>query len=108
LFQNEIQKYKKKRLYYKYGLPGHIALFHHQNKLFKNNRQTNAVNIQQVYILNCKKSERPLSKNSFETKFRNLVKRELGEDQREEIHNQVILKLGSGRVKKICNRLRTL
>ena len=83
-----------------------MALSHRQNKLFKGNRQMNAVNMRQVYMLNRKKPERPLSKNSLEKKFCDLVREELGESQREEIHNQVALKLGSGRAKEIRDRLR--
>jgi len=93
LSQDEVRRRKEKGLCYECGLPGHMASSHRQNKPFKGNRQTNAVNIRQVYMLNRKKPERPLPKNSLE---------------REEIHNQVALKLGSGRAKEIRDRLRTL
>ena len=85
-----------------------MALFHRQNKLFKSNRQTNAVNIQQIYILNRKKPKYPLPKNSLEKKFRDLVNKKLEESQKKEVHNHIALKLENSRAKEIRDRLRIL
>ena len=59
-------------------------------------------------MLNCKKSEWPLLKNSLKKKFCNLVKKKLKKGKKKEICNQVILKLRNGRAKEIRDRLKIL